>query len=130
MSFLKSNWIALLLVFSTLMSEYFHLLFVGMPFNSNVGLDAGIYWLTTAFGGTTLLTSFFIFLLTDKKKVASRAILFGVIGWNVIEVYENICYLAEVNDNVLFINGSAWGQMAFILVVIFGSYYGFTKSKS
>jgi len=130
MKFLRSNIIALILVISTIMSEYFHLLFAGLPFNGNVNLDAPIYYLIFAFGGTTLITSLIIFGMTSKEKIASRAILFGLVIWNIIEVYENYCYLAGFNNNVLIISGGSWGQLVFIFSVVFLSGYGFSKLKS
>jgi len=130
MNFLKSNWIASLLALTTVISEYLHLLFVGMPFNENVDLSAPVYYLITSLGGSTLITAIFIYIQTDEYNVSSRLLLAGIIGWNLIEVYENFCYLMHVNNNVLFITGSAWGQMSFILVVIFGGLFGFLKSKS
>ena len=131
MNFLKSNIIALILVVTTIISEYFHLLFVGLPFNDNVSLDAPVYYLTFAFGGTTLITSLIIFLMTSKEKIASRAILVGLVLWNIIEVHENICYLVGVNNNVLLtITSSSCGQFSVIISVILLSYYGFSKLKS
>jgi len=131
MKFLRSNIIALILVVSTIMSEYFNLLFVGLPFNTNVNLDAPIYYLTFSIGGTTLITSIIIFLMTSKEKIASKAIISGLIAWNVIEVYENICYLDGVNNNALLtITSSSCGQFSVIISVILLSYYGFSKLKS
>jgi len=129
MNFLKSNWIALTMVFLTIMCEYFHMLFSGISFSQTVNLDAPVYYIVNSIGGTTLLTTWFIYLLTDKSKIESRAILIGVIGWNLIETWENICYLAGINKNVLLINSTAWTQLAFISMVVFGVSYGFSKSR-
>ena len=129
MNFLKNNWIALSLVFWTIVCEYFHMLFSGIPFNEKVHLDAPIYYILNSIGGTTVLTSLFIYILTDSKNIASKSMIIGVIGWNLIEMWENICYLAGINSNVLLINSTAWTQLVFILIVVCGAYFGFSKSR-
>jgi len=129
MNYLRINWIALTLFSTTVFCEYFLMLFAEVPFNEVVNFNAPVGYLTNAIGASTLITSLFIFILTKKEKIASRLILFGLIIWNLIEVYENICYMAKINNSVLFISGSAWFQMSFIIAVLLGSIYGFSKSK-
>ena len=130
MKFLVNNFIALVMVFSLFMSEYFHLLFEGIPFNENVNLDSATFYLTFSFFGSGLITSVIFFFMTDVKKIASRAIFCGIIFWNLIEVVENFQYLAKINSNVLIINdGSVW-QILTTLSIVFLAWYGFTKFKS
>ena len=130
MKFLKDNILILILVFTTLLSEVFHLLFVGIPFNDNVNLDAPIYYIVSQFGLVTFIPSIVIFILIDKKKISSRAIAFGLIIWNVKEMYDECCYLAKINNNVLNFDLGLCGQIIFILIVIFGSAFLYSKFKS
>jgi len=128
MKFINKNIIALILVTLLLSNELLHLLFKDIPFNIKVNMNAPIYYFTLSI--RNLLTSIIIFVLVDKKKISERCIIFGCIIWNTIELYQEICYLAKINEVTLYINDGLWGQVTFILVVIFLSIYGFTKYKS
>jgi hypothetical protein len=130
MKFLKSNIIALLVVFALFMSEYFHLLFEGVPFNENVDLSHGVFYFTFSFFGSGLLVSVILFFMVTKEMIASRAIFCGVIFWNLIETWENFCYLAKINSNVLIINDGSWMQIFTVLLITLLTWYGFTKFKS
>jgi hypothetical protein len=112
------------------MSEYFHLLFGGMPFNEKVGLDSAVFYFTFSFFGSGLLVSVILFFMTPKQMIASRAIFCGVIFWNLIETFENFCYLAKINSNVLIINDGSWCQIFSMLFITFLAWYGFSKYKS
>ncbi len=130
MKFLKNNFIALIMVFALFMSEYFHLLFEGIPFNDNVDLSNAVFYLTFSFFGSGLLISVILFLMTDKNKIASRAIFCGIISWNMIECLENFQYLAKINSNVLIVNDGSWFQIFTTLSIVLLAWYGFTKFKS
>jgi hypothetical protein len=114
----------------TLMSEMFHLLFVNIPFNNNVNLDSPIYYIVSQFGLLTFFPAIVVFLLIDKKRKSSKAIAFGLIVWNIKELYDEVCYLAKINNNVLEFNTGLCGQIVFILVVIFGSALLYSKFRS
>ena len=113
---IKSNWIALFVIFLLLFNEIGHLAFKGIPFNDKVNLNAPVYYISLAF--RNLMMSIFIYLLTPKKKIASRAIIAGAIGWSAIEFYQEICYILKIDEKVLIFNDGLWGQLSFILFII------------
>jgi hypothetical protein len=137
--FFKDNWIALTLVILTIASELIHLLFIRVPFNDNVKLDSPIYYLVNQFGGSTLIWAVFGFMLMPERKVASRLILAGLVLWNLKEMKDEVCYILKLNndaiytvsDNNIQINDSwMWMQIAFILTIVFSSFFGHKKYKS
>lgn len=118
------------MVFALFITEYLHLLFVGSKFNDTVNLDSAVFYFVFSLFGSGLISSVVIFLILDKQKIASKAIMCGVIFWNLIEVIENFQYLAKINRNVLFINDSSIWQIFTTFSIILLSSYGFTKFKS
>lgn len=54
---------------------------------------------------------------------------FGLVVWNVKELIDELAYMAGINTNVFEINSSFWGQLAFIITVVFFSAYGYSKWK-
>ncbi len=131
MRFLQGNWEALILVFLTMMSEVFHLLFVNVPFwDEGINLDAPLYFFVSQFGLLNFVPSIIIFTLINPKRRASRGIMFGLILWNVKEVMDEIFYMAGTNLNVFETNSSFWGQIMLISTIVGLSYFGFTKWKS
>jgi len=129
MNYLRDNKLAVFLVFLTALSECFHLLFIGVPFNTTVMLDAAIYYLVNQIGKVTFLPAICFYFLVSKRKIASKSLLFGVIVWNGIQVFEEICYMLRINTDVLEISGTFWGRCSFMFVVLFFSAYGYSKWK-
>jgi hypothetical protein len=127
--FLKDNLVILGLIFFTIVSEVFHLLFVGISFNENVNLDAPVYYLTSQFGLTNFLPALIIFFFINDINKASKCMAFGLVVWNIKELVDEICYMSGINTNVFEINSSFWGQIVFILAIISFSAYGYSKWK-
>lgn len=134
--FIKNNWIALVLIFLLHMNELGHLTFKGFYFKDKVlpcghyktiMLNTPIYYFTLAV--RNVATSVFLFLLISKDKKSSRALIAGIIGWNLIELYQEYCYLAQIDENVFSFKG-VYGQLALIWFIIFLVYFGSKKSKS
>jgi hypothetical protein len=125
MQFVLQNKLLLILVILTILGEFFHLFFEGIPFNDYSNLDDCIYYLVSRI--ETLSFCIVIFILIPKEHKSKRTVAFGLIGWNIKELIDEIAYLAGINNNVLLINDSTWGQLVFMLVVVFGSMFLFTK---
>jgi hypothetical protein len=131
MNYLKDNILILLLVFLTILSEVFHLLFVGIPFKGNYDLSVPVYYLTSQFGLVNFIPALVIFYLIPHQKKASKSIAFGLVIWNCKEMFDEIMYITSKGKitDVLEINESFWMQIVFILVVIFLSGYGYARWK-
>jgi len=130
--FVKYNWIMLSLVLLLIMAETFHLLFVDIPFNDKVDLDAAVYYLTAQFGLITFIPSIYIFILTPAGNKSSRCIVAGIIIWNIKEVLEEVFYIMKWNYeifNPLDVNASVYGQIVFILALIVLGYFGYKRWK-
>ncbi len=125
MQFLKKNSIVLILVTLTLLNEFFHLFFEGIPFNDYCNLDDAVYYLIA--GIKILLFCIVVFILIPNEQKSKRAIAFALVLWHTKELIDEIAYMAGINNNVLLIDDSLWGQVVFMLVIIAGSMYLFTK---
>jgi hypothetical protein len=126
MDFLKKNWMAIVIIFLLLFNEIGHLAFKYIPFNEKVGLNAPVYYFSLAV--RNLMTSIIILLLIPGK--ASKALISGAIGWNTVELYQEFCYLAKIDEKVLYFNDGLIGQIAFICCIIILVYLSSVKSKS
>lgn len=129
MKFLKHNWKILSLVFLTMLSEVFHLLFSDIPFNSKINWDAPVYYLTSQFGLLNFWPALVIFLMIPKRHKSTKCISFGLIVWNLKELTDEVCYMLHINTNVLEINKSFWGQIVFMIIVIGLSALGYARWK-
>ena len=133
MKFLKNNWAALVIIILLLANELLHLMFKDIPFNDKVNMNAPIYYFTLAFRNvaTSMILLYFVLksnMKTDAKR-ASKSLIVGAIGWNLIELYQEFCYLAKIDEKVLFFNDGLWGQLTFIYLLIFLTYFGSSKLK-
>lgn len=128
MKFLKQNNYAIILILLLLLNEVGHLAFKDVPFNSKVNLDAPIYYFTLSI--RNLFTSVVIYFLIPKEKYSTKCIILGVIAWNLIELYQEFCYIMKINKVVLLINDGLWGQITFIITIVGVSFYGYSKYKS
>ena len=127
MKFLKNNWEVLILVLLAIMAEYFHLLFVNIPFNDVVNLNAPVYYLVSQFGLLTFIPSLILFRWCPKEKRASKAILLGLVLWNLKEVMDELFYILKINYNVF---KTSWGQLALILTIIMLCWIHYSRQKS
>lgn len=125
--FPKNNLEVLLLVLLAIMAEYFHLLFVNIPFNDVVNLNAPVYYLVSQFGLLTFIPSLILFKWCPKEKRASKAILFGLVLWNLKEVMDEWFYILKINYNVF---KTSWGQLALILTIIVSCWIYYSRRKS
>ena len=131
MKFLEANWKALILVFFLIMGEAFHLLFEGMPFwDEGVNLDDAVYFLISQLGELTLIPAIIIFLMVPSENRSSRGITFGLVLWNLKELFDEISYMRAINLNVFEVNDSFWGQIILICTIIVLSWFGFSRWKS
>ena len=129
MNFIRNNAIAIVMWCSVIICEHLHSLFEGVYFNGTVTLDCAVFYTTFAFLGFGLSTPIIVFIITNRRKIASKALLAGVIFWNLIEAMENVCYQAGINNNVLIINdGSVW-QLSTAIFVMLLSYSYYTRYK-
>lgn len=128
MGYLKKNSLALILLSLLLVNEVGHLAFKDISFNENVNLDVPVFYLTLAI--RNVFTSIFIYILVPKVNYSTKCILLGVICWNLIELYQEFCYITQVSKVVLFFNDGLWGQISFIFTIIGLSAYGYSKYKS
>jgi len=134
MKFLKNNWAALIIIVLLLTNELLHLAFKGIPFSDKVNMNAPIYYFTLAFRNlaTSLILLYFVWksnMISDAKR-ASKSLVVGAIGWNLVELYQEFCYLAKIDEKVLLFNDGLWGQLAFIIILIFLTYFGSLKLRS
>lgn len=126
MNFIKSNVLAIFLVILVFINEYFHGFFEGKPFDGSITLDDAVYYLVNQIAAITLIPSVVFFFIINKNKLASKLILSGVIGYNCKEVYDEIMYIAKVNENVF---SMEWGGMIFIATTFIFAAYGYSKWK-
>lgn len=137
MKFLKKNSLAILLLIGAYIVEYLHT-FIGVSevhssyinaFGENVTIslsDAVYYFTHSAF---TLLIIIVIFVMIDKKKLASKVIGAGVITWFCVEFLEAYLFLKYLSQDL--IKTSQWASLQ-ILTTIFAmifSYFGFRMHK-
>ena len=124
--FPKDSQEVLILVILAIMAEYFHLLFVNIPFNDVVNLNAPIYYLVSQFGLLTFIPSLILFKWCPKKKRASKAILLGLVLWNLKEVMDEMFYICKINYNVL---KTEWGQVALIITIVMLCWLHYLKRR-
>jgi len=67
--------------------------------------------------------------LIPQTKRESKSLITGAIGWNLIELYQEFCYIAKIDEKVLYFNDGLWGQISFTVSIIFLTYYGHVKPK-
>ncbi len=127
-SYITTNYKFLLLIVVLIVGEVLHLLFATVPFyDEGVNMNAPIYYLTNQI----VVLVFAIVLLTSihKDQLAARYLTFGVMTWNIKEVLDELAYMFKINTNVFEINSTFWAQIIFILTVIGGSAYVYSKWK-
>jgi hypothetical protein len=127
MKFLRNNWIALTILFLLLFNEIGHLAFKGIPFNHRYELDTPVYYFSLAI--RNVVFSILVFILIPTSNKPSRALMAGAITWNLIELYQEFCYIAKINTVVFFVTDGLYGQLVFICCVILLIYYGSQKYK-
>lgn len=142
MEFLKKYWIGLTVSISFCFNEMFHLLFKGIYFKTKIlpcGHEKIIYLNTPVyyFGLSIFLVylSLIVFVLIKKSnyldniKRGLKTMVSSVIAWATVEAYQEYCYLAKIDENVLIFNPGLWGQISLVVSTMLLVYFTHVKSK-
>jgi hypothetical protein len=143
MKFFKKYWIGITVGFAYIFNEVFHLLFKNVYFKTKIlpcGHEKVLFYKTPIyyFGLSIFLVylGVIMFVLIKKSKYKDeikrglKTLISTVITWGSIEMYQEFCYLAKINEDVLFFNPGLWGQIALVLSGMLLVYFTHRKSKS
>ena len=134
--FSKNSW-AILLLIGAIANEYLHYNIGVVTYHSNyvntfgeritISLSDVVYYFTHSL--FILFVIIAIFVHIDKKKLASKVTMSGVVIWFVIEAIEAYCYLMKINENMIKTNEWSFFQILISIGAGFAGYYGFRKYK-